>query len=421
MSFEYTLLEARVPTHTWSYHKRWVQSWLEFQDENGNQTPIKEFIRNLGTRGLAPWQCQQAQRAVQLWEGLVIQSTSDAPPPTKEETKTWKVVLRTMEENLRAKRYSPFTIRAYLDWAARLSKAHPHPPSSGEEASSMVQTFLDHLALAKNLAPASIAQARNAFAWLIRRELGLDLVLKAKGAAHHSKRLPRVLAPSVVSEILEHCPAPWDLFFSLQYGCGLRLGELLNLRIQDVDLDRSVVMVRSGKGDKDRQIPLPQSLHQRVEMHLAQRKELWAKDLEAGWAQVDLPHALNRKTPTAVDSWEWQHLFGSPRPLRHPVTGIRCRWRPMETNVREALKDAAARAGVTGRIHPHLLRHCYATHLVEMGLPLIEIQELMGHARIDTTMIYLHVRSLPEKKTSPLDRLRIGSLATPSLAISPED
>lgn len=205
--------------------------------------------------------------------------------------------------------------------------------------------------------------------------------------------------------ILEACTPPWDLLFGLQYGCGFRLAELLELRVQDLDLLRHVVTVRSGKGDKDRQIPLPESLLPRLEGHLVERRMLWESDLVQGWAKVDLPHGMARKFPKDETSFAWQHVFGAPRPLRHPQTGERRRWHPMERLVRDALHRFATEAGVTGRVHPHLLRHCFATHLVEAGVTLPQVQELMGHARLETTMVYLHVRSGVGTVRSPLDLL----------------
>lgn len=355
--------------------------------------------------GKEEWQCRQAFQAVKLWQSIQAPPAPESTPGTPDAPATWPSILEQMHRNFRAKQYSPRTAKSYLEWARRLSVFCPALPTDSVEASRAVQGFLEHLALVRNLSPPSIAQARNAFAWLVRNELGFEMVLESKGEAHHSSRLRTVYAPKVVKSILDSCPEPWDLLFGLQYGCGLRLGELLDLRIQDLDLVRGTLTVRSGKGDKDRQIPLPKTVRTRLETHLSRRKTLWEEDLARGWARVDLPHAMARKHPGADTAWEWQHVFGAQRPLRHPESQELRRWRPMETVVREALRTAARNAGIVGRIHPHLLRHCYATHLLESGTTLSELQELMGHARMETTMIYLHVRSPTESRQSPLDRL----------------
>jgi integron integrase len=311
-----------------------------------------------------------------------------------------------MGSRLRTQRYSPRTIESYLDWGRRFADHVPEVPRDGVQASQAVQDFLRHLALARNLSPASIAQARNALAMLFTRILSMELVLEERGDAHRGRRLPSVIAPAEVRRLLQHCQAPWDLFFAIQYGCGLRLGELLEMRIGDIDLHRGLLTVRRGKGDKDRQIPFPRSLFARLQDHLQERHDLWNDDFRKGFAKVDLPFALQRKFPNADTSWEWQHLFGSSRPLRHEASGELRRWHPMETLVRAALRKAALQASHLARVHPHLLRHCYATHLLEAGTSLREIQELMGHSRIETTMVYLHVRSPTSAASSPLDLLR---------------
>jgi integron integrase len=336
--------------------------------------------------------------------GVRVESTSStdvAPPPRR----SWSDVLERMGERMQAQGYSPRTRASYLDWVRRLSLAFPDVPLDKEAASKQVQRFLHQMAVGKNLSPASLAQARNALAWLVRRELGLDLELEKKGEAHRGKRLPQVISPEQVRVLLKACPPPWDLFFSLQYGCGLRLAEILDLRIQEVDFSREVVTVRHGKGDKDRLVPLPKALRAPLKEHLEKRRRQWEQDHAAGLDVVDLPNALARKLVGAERSWEWQHVFGNIRPLRHPDSGELRRFRPLENTVREALHDAAKSAGIEGRVHPHLLRHCYATHLLEAGTSLRNIQELMGHARLETTMVYMHVRTGATVPASPLDRL----------------
>lgn len=400
------LVQRNVPDHRRPHFRRWVQKWLELSEDQFGKSCAEDFARAMEMEGKDEWQCRQAFQAVKLWQSVQVASvpsesalgTIDAPP-------AWPTIMEQMERNLRTKQYSPRSVKTYLEWIRRFSQHCPTPPTDSVEASRAVQGFLDHLALTLNLSPASIALARNAAAWLVRKELGLEMTLESKGEAHHSRRLPSILAPKTVRALLDSCPEPWNLFFGLQYGCGLRLGELLDLRVQDLDLVRNTLTVRSGKGDKDRQVPLPKSILPLLADHLARRKDLWTADLARGWARVELPNATQRKQPGLDTSWEWQHVFGAQRPLKHPETGEHRRWRPLETSVREALREAARTAGIAGRIHPHLLRHCYATHMIESGATLSEVQELMGHARLETTMIYLHVRSPAASCQSPLDRL----------------
>jgi len=388
-----------VPIHHRSYYEGWVRLWLD----SGLHVPPRDdpaqiFSSFLESRGKPEWQCRQAFQAVKVWSSIQALESSVAP-------QEWGTVLAELEKRLANRHYSVNTIKTYVDWARRLSQRYPSVPTTGEQASCQVQEFLHGLVHELNLSPASLSLARNALAWLVRRVLGFELVLEDKGGAHHGSRLPQVLSPATVRRLLEACRDPWDLFFGLQYGCGMRLGELLDLRIHDIDVVRRVLVVRSGKGDKDRQIPLPQSLRSKLDGHLERRRALWMADVEKGLARVDLPHALGRKLSGADTSWEWQHVFGSTRPLRHPEAGELRRWRPLEPLVRQHLQEAARTAGVEGRVHPHLLRHCYATHLLEAGVSLREIQDLMGHSRLETTMVYMHVRS-PSATRPAIDLLQ---------------
>lgn len=405
--FNEALALGGIADHRRPHFRRWAERWLAIPTDQFGRSSAEEFAQALQREGTEDWQCRQAFQAVKLWQRLRSSPAADeSATGTPDQPLTWPFILERMERNLRSRQYSPRSVKTYVEWIRRLSAHSPAPPRDSVEASRAVQGFLDHLALVQNLSPASIALARNAAAWLVRNELGMEMTLESKGEAHHSSRLPTILAPKVVKALLASCAEPWDLLFGLQYGCGLRLGELLDLRIQDLDLVRNTLTVRSGKGDKDRQVPLPKSLLPLLHDHLARRKDVWAADVSRGWARVDLPNATLRKQPGIDISWEWQHVFGAQRPLKHPESGELRRWRPMETVVRHALREAAQTAGIAGRVHPHLLRHCYATHMIESGASLAEVQELMGHARLETTMIYLHVRSPLESCLSPLDRLQ---------------
>lgn len=406
--FRECLARDGVPLRLHRYYEGRVAEWLargEMPDPGGDVA--RSFAAALEREGVPDWQCRQAHQAIRMWEDLELEpGETDALATEERPGRDWAEVLATMEERMREQGYSPRTRASYLDWGRRLAQLSAEVPSDSEAASVLARAFLRQMAIGRNLSEASLSQARNALAWLIRRELRFDMVLDEKGDAHRGKRLPRVIAPEEVRRLLKACPAPWDLFFSLQYGCGLRLMEILDLRVQEVDLARGMVLVRHGKGDKDRRVPLPKTLREAMEAHLEKRRALWESDREYGLAEVELPGALGRKLGSqAATSWEWQHLFGAVRPLRHPGTGRLCRYRPLEGPVREVLREAALAIGLEGRVHPHLLRHCYATHLLESGAALKSIQELMGHARLETTMIYMHVRSGATIPASPLDRL----------------
>ena len=396
LRFRELLVERGVPVAHRAYYERWVHKWVQAGLEVGpTGSPEQCFSSWLEGQGVQEWQCRQGFQAVKLWV-----EANPVPVPSMD---GWPAVLEEFTLRLRERHYSERTLESYLAWARRMSLWGKPVPADGTEASALVQGFLRSLVLERNLAPASLSQARNALAWLVKRVLGFELVLADKGDSHHGRKLPVVLGAETVRRLLAACHAPWDLFFGLQYGCGMRLDEVLELRIQDLGLDRGVLTVRGGKGDKDRQVPLPQRLRSLLDKHLAARRTLWEQDVVRGWAKVELPGALALKLKGADSSWEWQHLFGANRPLRHPSTGEMRRWHPMSVIVRGALQEAAEAAGVEGRVHPHLLRHCYATHLLEAGVQLREIQDLLGHARLETTMIYLHVKMPSASVQSPLD------------------
>jgi len=290
---------AQVPSHLRIFHQRWVERWLrEPHLHQGIDDPAQRFAKSLQACGLPDWQCRQAQRSVSAWIKAfdqIVGSLVDSPAVRT--PSSWAEVIRDMQDALRIQNYSPRTMESYGMWVDRFAKRFPEVPVDGDQASQAVDAFLAELALSRNLARASIDQARNAFAWLFRRRLGFELHLAEKGTAHRGRRIPMVISATKVKELLAHCPEPWDLFFGLQYGCGFRLMELLELRVREVDLDRRVITVRHGKGDADRQCLLPQVLHQRLVSHLADRKELWRSDLDAA-------------------SPRWTYL---PADIRHPA------------------------------------------------------------------------------------------------------
>lgn len=400
--FTQELASRGVKPHLLPYYVRWVRNWQSQPEQVlGHQSPQAAFATSLAREGTPDWLCRQAFQAVKIWHEVQTSLQPESRPPAY--VPDWDQLLQTMRRRLHETHYSPRTSESYLDWVKRFREHAREVPRSSGELSVVLDRFLGHLATGRNLSPSSVAQARNALAWFAKRVLFLEFQLSHRGLAHHGHRLPVVIAPDKVRLLLQHCAGPWNLFFSLQYGCGLRLAEVLDLRVQDLDLERSSLLVRKGKGDKDRTLPLPKVLLSKILQHLGERKILWERDVLDGTAGVDLPHALARKYPGEASKWEWQYVFPSARPLKHPVTGAKVRWHPLEATARAALHRAGISAGIEGRIHPHLLRHCYATHLLETGMPLREIQDLLGHARIETTMVYLHVRtSLPQLR-SPLD------------------
>jgi integron integrase len=309
---------------------------------------------------------------------------------------------------LRVRHYSPRTEESYVNWVRRFilfhNKRHPRTMATAE-----VEQFLTHLAVHDRISASSQNQALNALLFFYANVLEIDLGRLDAVRARRGKRLPVVLSPQEVLRVLDHVRGADGMFRQiarLLYGCGLRVAECCALRVHDVDLDRGQVLVRGGKGNKDRVVMLPRAVRPELVAQLANRRQLHARDLERGVARVDLPDALERKYPRAAQAYEWQFVFASRQLSRCPRTGRIGRHHVLENSLQRAVAEAGREAGLDRAIHCHTFRHSFATHLVERGVDVRSIQVLLGHESLETTMIYTHVArqgvcSVP----SPLDLL----------------
>jgi len=220
------------------------------------------------------------------------------------------------------------------------------------------------------------------------------------------KNLPTVLSRDEVKSILDRMQGQTGILASLLYGAGLRVHESVTLRVQDIDLSRRTITVRNTKGQKARIIPLPQRLNESLKKHLLWRQKLHVDDRMRGWGYVVLPGALHRKYVSANTAFEWQYVFPSSSVRKDSKSNEMRRWHCSSSTIQKALKQAVDQAGLNKRVTCHILRHCYATHLLEAGTDIRTIQELMGHSNVKTTMIYTHLVSNTVLKTrSPLDML----------------
>jgi integron integrase len=223
--------------------------------------------------------------------------------------------------------------------------------------------------------------------------------------AYPKQRLPTVLSPGECKGLFAQLDGTPLLMAELAYGAGLRLMELLRLRVHHLDIERQRLQVYAGKGDKDRITVLPEKLVPRLRDALVRLRRLWEEDRAAGLPGVWLPEGLARKYPKAGASWEWQWLFPTQKPVLDPGTGIVRRHHLSDAWFQKVLKSAAQKAGMTKRITPHVLRHSFATHLLEAGTDIRTVQELLGHASVETTQIYTHVMKKPGLGVrSPLDQ-----------------
>lgn len=300
-------------------------------------------------------------------------------------------LLDLMRTELRARHYSARTEKAYCLWVRRFIVFHRlrHPSEMGEDE---INRFVTHLAVDERVAASTQTQALSALLFLYRYVLGLDLgEMRGLVRARPSERLPVVMTRAEVRAVLAELSDEHWLMASLMYGAGLRLTECLRLRVQDIDFSANEIMVRDGKGAKDRVTMLPESLKGPLRAQLRRAREVHEHDLAAGWGRVVLPDALDRKYPNASADWKWQWVFPQERRWRDPKTGRQGRHHVHPTLLQRAVKVAVARAGVPKNVGCHTFRHSFATHLLEGGYDIRTIQELLGHKDVRTTMIYTHV------------------------------
>jgi integron integrase len=279
-----------------------------------------------------------------------------------------------------------------------------------------VERFLTDLAVKGRVSASTQNQALNAIVFLYAQVLEIDLGRFDAVRARRTRRLPVVLSPEEVQRVLSQvrgAEGAFALMARLLYGCGLRLAECCRLRVKDVHLQRKQIIVRCGKGNKDRVVMLPRSVHDDLARHLEWRKQLHQRDLSRGVARVELPFALERKYPKAAQELDWQFVFASRQLSYCPRTGRKGRHHVYDSSLQRAVASAGAAAGLDKRIHCHTFRHSFATHLVERGVDIRSVQQLLGHESLETTMIYTHVaRQGVASVTSPLDLLADVDLET---------
>jgi len=311
-----------------------------------------------------------------------------------------------VSEVMRYHHYGHRTEEAYVRWIKGFIYFHnkKHPKDMGKEE---IEAYLSHLAVKQHVAISTQNQAFNALLFLYKQVLNLPFADDI--SAIRSKkpvRLPVVLSRDEVTRLLCSMRGETALMARIMYGGGLRLNELLRLRVQDIDFGNGFLTIRAGKGDKDRTTLLPLSVRDALKAHLQRVREIFEKDLKEGNANVWLPGALARKYPKAPKSWEWQFVFPAKSLARDPENGEIRRHHVNQSNLQKAVKRAKECAGINKRVTTHTLRHSFATHLLESGTNIRVVQKLLGHADVKTTEIYTHVlqQNLGAVQ-SPLDTL----------------
>ncbi len=387
---------------------RWYLSWLKRNGRVASVDTACDFLEEQQReKHPADWAFQSWKNALR-W--FVTEARKQTPPKPLEDneshdpietiTNRWehRLVSQLRSDNrlLRTEQAYRSWLKRYLAW---LGEADPR-----EDPGTKVAGFLEHLAVSEMVAYNTQRQALNGLVYFYQQALGIDLGEMRFLRGKPTRRLPVVLSQEEVQALLSHMTGVPLLMAQIAYGGGLRVSELVRLRVKDVDPVRQQVMVRSGKGDKDRLTTLPKAALPFLEAHLTQLKNLHAADRKANHPGVFLPGALARKYPNAGTQFQWQWLFPTTSLQRDPRSDLVRRHHLTPNAFQQAIWRANKAAGLNKRVTPHVLRHSFATHLLENGTDIRTVQDLLGHSNVQTTQIYLHVMKKPGLGVrSPLD------------------
>ncbi|MBD3424636.1 MAG: integron integrase [Candidatus Latescibacteria bacterium] len=315
-------------------------------------------------------------------------------------------MLRRIKVVLRSRHYSVRTEKTYISWVKRFVHFHGlrHPADMGAEE---INKFLTYLAVKRNVSASTQNQALSALLFLYRHVLEIELgdlgnIIRAR----KPKRIPVVLTREEVRSIFKYMKGDKLLMAGLMYGAGLRLTECLRLRVKDIDFQANQIIVRDGKGFKDRVTILPEAYRNKLKIHLRNVRAIHKKDLSDGWGRVKMPYALNRKYPNAAAEWKWEWVFPQKNRWINPRDNKQGRHHIDSSIIQKMFRRAVKEAGIQKHATCHTLRHSFATHLLKSGYDIRTIQELLGHKDIKTTMIYTHVLNRgPAFVKSPADEL----------------
>jgi integron integrase len=422
------VLSSGIPPEKVKWYVKWAKEFAVslrgIPLRKRTESHVQNFLDNMRKHNIRKWQLEQAESALKIlfqdfmklswaqnWHDLITSPKSDQNKSsfqdclkTNNPDAVHEDIFAKLRNELRMRHYSLSTERTYEDWIRRFIKFHglKSPMQLGPDA---VKKYLGYLAEGRNVSASTQNQALNALVFLY--EQVLESPLGAIGdftRAKRPKRLPVVLSRDEVNRLLNELTGMHALMAGLLYGSGLRLMECIRLRVKDIDFAQKQIIVRDGKGQKDRITMLPARYQQPLKEHLDQIKELHGKEILQGRGEVYLWPSLERKYPNAVREWIWQYVFPSERLSVDPRTKKIRRHHIHEKGLQKAVKDAAFKAGLTKRVSCHTLRHSFATHLLESGYDIRTVQELLGHSDVSTTMIYTHVLNTPGLAVrSPVD------------------
>ncbi|MBW2039050.1 MAG: integron integrase [Deltaproteobacteria bacterium] len=376
------------------YYVKWVTDCYGFLNEplstRLSSEHKKNFLSHMAKR-YEDWQIRQADTALRFYDYFLSRNRAAAVEGHSAHGGEWSDLEEKMRAALRLRQRSMSTEKTYLSWL-RSFQGWIGEKQPAELQGRDLQDFLSHLAVEKRIAPSTQNQALNAIVFLYRHVLGKNIDNELSAVrARQRRHLPVVLTAREIQSIFDQLAGVSRLMAMLIYGCGLRLQECLRLRIKDIDLEQNVVIVRSGKGAKDRRTVLPEILKDDLIRHMAEVRSLYDQDRREEISGVWLPGALERKYPNAGKEWGWFWLFPSKSLSVDPRRYIVRRHHVHAGSLQKAFKVALGKAGIAKQASVHTLRHSFATHLLEKGYDIRTIQELLGHQNLQTTMIYTHV------------------------------
>lgn len=414
--------------------KQYIAAFPDHHIRSHTGSEVEGFLNNVGREtSLKPWQFRQVVDAIRIlfllalkhewakafdWEYwfesakqleadhvTVARDYTDAlagideiegeercPPDLYQR---YQPVLAEVVRVVRLKNYSMRTEKTYRGWVARFFYFH-QPDDVQSLGANEVKKYLEHLALKRNVSVSTQRQALNAIAFLFNQVWNRPMGdLGEFVGARRPRKLPVVLSRDEVRRVLQHISGKHHLMAGLMYGGGLRLMECVTLRVLDVDFDYNQLIVRNGKGFKDRVVPLPGRFKDALREQIDFVAGLHNRDLQAGYGEVYLPDALSRKYPNASRDLRWQYLFPSTRIGADPRSGVLRRHHLHETSLQKIIRRAVKESGILKRATSHTFRHSFATHLLEAGYDIRTVQELLGHSDVSTTMIYTHVMNTP--------------------------